>query len=101
VLGQLGYGRVQVVSSNGTLGWPHGEPFDAIVVTAASPEVPKSLIDQLADGGRLVIPVGDRRHQQLVRVRRDGSHIHTEELGPVVFVPLIGEQGWEPDPQAD
>jgi protein-L-isoaspartate(D-aspartate) O-methyltransferase len=101
VLGQLGYDQVRVVSSNGTLGWPHGAPFDAIVVTAASPEVPASLIDQLADGGRLVIPVGDRHHQHLVRVRRQGSRIHTEKLGSVAFVPLIGEQGWEPDSLAE
>lgn len=95
VLGQAGYDQVEVVTSNGTMGWRRGAPFDAIVVTAASPEVPASLIGQLADGGRLVIPVGDRHSQQLVRVRRQGTHTHTENLGAVAFVPLIGEQGWD------
>lgn len=97
VLGQVGYDNVTVAVSNGTMGWPQGAPFDAIVVTAAAPEVPDSLVDQLADGGRLVIPVGDRTSQQLVRVRRRGDEIRTEDLGAVAFVPLIGEQGWDPD----
>ena len=95
VLEQVGYDNVTVVTSNGSVGWPHGAPFDVIVVTAASPEVPESLISQLADGGRLVIPVGDRFSQQLVRVRRQGTTTATEDLGSVAFVPLIGEQGWE------
>jgi protein-L-isoaspartate(D-aspartate) O-methyltransferase len=95
VLQQVGYDNVQVVSSNGTMGWPGGAPFDAIVVTAASPEIPESLVAQLSDGGRLVIPVGDRFSQQLVRVRRQGAATQTENLGAVAFVPLIGEQGWE------
>jgi protein-L-isoaspartate(D-aspartate) O-methyltransferase len=94
-LDDAGYHRVRVLTSNGTMGWPPGAPFDVIVVTAASPQVPDSLVDQLADGGRMVIPVGDRHGQQLVLVRRDGADVVTEELGAVAFVPLIGEQGWE------
>jgi len=97
-LQRAGYDRVRVVTANGTLGWPPGSPFDVIVVTAASPEVPSSLVDQLADGGRLVIPVGDRHSQQLVRVRRHGASTTSENLGGVAFVPLIGEEGWERQP---
>jgi protein-L-isoaspartate(D-aspartate) O-methyltransferase len=108
-MGRLGYGNVQVVHGDGTLGWPERAPYDAIVVAAGGPEVPPALLDQLAPGGRLVIPIGpDPRTQSLVRVRRrpDGGHVR-EELGGVRFVPLIGAQGWNegaggfvPPPQA-
>ena len=70
-------------------------PYDAIVVTAGGPSIPKALRDQLAPGGRLVMPVGRAGEQQLVRVRhrRDGLDV-MDDLGPVAFVPLIGEEGW-------
>lgn len=96
-LDDLGYNNVHVVCGDGTLGWPDQAPYDAIVVTADAPNVPAALIDQLADGGRLIIPVGpDSGDQQLLRVRRLGMEIIEEDLGPVRFVPLIGEQGWKP-----
>lgn len=85
---------------NGTLGWPEHAPYDAIVVAAGGPDIPKALLDQLAVGGRLVIPVGATpREQELVRVRRttDGQYPR-EELGGVRFVPLIGAGGWQDTP---
>lgn len=93
---RLGYHNVQVVSGDGTLGWAPGAPYDAILVSAGGPEVPKSLLDQLAPGGRLVIPVGDdTRSQQLLRIRRtDHNQYKQERLGRVQFVPLIGTHGW-------
>lgn len=93
---RLGYTNVHVIEGDGTLGWPEHAPYDAIVVAAGGPEVPQALLDQLADGGRLVIPIGpDPRTQSLVRVRRrrDGAYVR-EDLGGVRFVPLIGAQGW-------
>ena len=80
---------------DGTLGWPEAAPYDAIVVTAGGPSVPEALRSQLADGGRLIIPIGqDRFNQQLTRVRRDGAGFRIDELGLVRFVPLVGDQGW-------
>lgn len=94
---RLGYDNIQVHVGDGSLGWPELAPYDAIVVTAGAPEVPKPLTEQLAVGGRLVIPVG--RHltfQTLVRVRRAGKDdFRHEELMAVMFVPLIGAAGWE------
>jgi protein-L-isoaspartate(D-aspartate) O-methyltransferase len=95
-LQRLGYGNVQVICADGTLGWPQGAPYDAIAVAAGGPQVPSALLSQLALGGRLVIPVGaDESSQVLLRVTRKGpADFHTEDLTPVRFVPLIGEQGW-------
>ena len=94
-LADTGHGDVVVVEGDGSLGWPEGGPYDAIVVTAAGPTVPRALVDQLADGGRLVIPIGGLHGaQQLVRIRRQGDQAVEEDLGPVAFVPLIGDQGW-------
>ena len=100
LLGYLGYENVRVCTGDGSLGWPEEAPYDAIVVTAASPEVPTPLKEQLADGGRLLVPVGPRWTQHLVRVRRRaGRHgedaFETETLIGVAFVPLIGEHGWQ------
>jgi protein-L-isoaspartate(D-aspartate) O-methyltransferase len=95
-LAELGYRTVRVRCGDGTLGWPDHAPYDVIVVTAGGPRVPPSLLEQLAPGGRLVMPVGDNpRFQRLVRVRRraDGT-LAEEALESVAFVPLIGEQGW-------
>jgi protein-L-isoaspartate(D-aspartate) O-methyltransferase len=94
----LGYTNIQVLHGDGTLGWPEHAPYDVIVVTAGGPQIPKPLLEQLAIGGRLVIPVGEiPRLQRLVRVTRVGKDQFDEEnLGPVQFVPLIGAQGWEP-----
>ena len=94
-LADAGYDRVEVISGDGTLGWPADAPYDGIVVTAGGPDVPAALVDQLADGGRLVMPVGSRRGaQSLVRVTRTGDTTRQEDLGGVRFVPLIGDQGW-------
>ncbi|MBC7251790.1 MAG: protein-L-isoaspartate(D-aspartate) O-methyltransferase [Anaerolineae bacterium] len=97
VLRQLGYTNVHIRVGDGTLGWPEHAPYEAIIVTAASPEVPAPLLDQLADGGRLVAPVGPRWNQTLVRVRREGDRFHRERLTAVAFVPLVGKHGWRED----
>jgi protein-L-isoaspartate(D-aspartate) O-methyltransferase len=99
-LHHLGYDNVHVVHGDGTLGWPEHAPYTAIVVAAGAPSVPDALREQLAVGGRLVIPVGATpRDQQLLRVTRTGEHQYRQEqLGAVRFVPLIGTQGWaEPE----
>ena len=92
----LGYRNIQVRHGDGTLGWPEAAPFDAIIVAAGGPEIPQALRYQLKKGGRLIIPVGDVvHHQRLVKIVRRGEHEFSEqELEPVSFVPLIGEQGW-------
>lgn len=95
-LEMLGYTNVVVHDGDGTLGWPELAPYDAIVVTAGAPELPKPLLEQLAVGGRLVIPVGATSYMQtLLRVRRFGDNdFRREELLGVSFVPLIGDAGW-------
>lgn len=97
-LARLGYHNVHVREGDGTRGWLEEAPFDAIVVTAAGPSVPVSLKKQLKVGGRLVIPVGQESYDQsLLRVIRQSEDQFVEEnLGGVRFVPLIGEEGWEP-----
>ena len=92
----LGYTNIVVHEGDGTLGWPEHAPYDAIVVTAGAPKVPQPLLEQLAIGGRLVIPVGRSYDLQvLVRVRRVAEHDYrNEELCGVRFVPLIGAAGW-------
>jgi protein-L-isoaspartate(D-aspartate) O-methyltransferase len=98
-LRRLGYGNVHVRAGDGTLGWPEAGPFDAILVSAGGPHLPGQLLDQLADGGRLVMPVGrNERSQRLVRVRcKPGRRWSHEDLGAVRFVPLIGVGGWPAD----
>ncbi len=94
-LGDAGYDRVRLVVGDGTHGWPQGAPYDAVIVTAAGPSVPKPLLDQLApDGGKLVMPVGTRVHQELTVVERRGEEFIRSGRDPVVFVPLIGEHGF-------
>ena len=95
-LEKLGCDNVEVRCGDGTLGWPEHAPYDAIVVTAAGPDAPRSLIEQLAPGGRLVIPTGTTlAGQKLLRLTRvDRENVEIEELGAVRFVPLIGEEGW-------
>ena len=94
-LAAVGIDRVRVEVGDGSLGWPAEAPYDAIIVTAASPEVPPPLEAQLAEGGRLVVPAGQRYTQSLVRVRRVGGRLKRETTIGVAFVPLIGEHGWQ------
>lgn len=101
-LRRLGYHNVTVHHGNGTLGWPAHAPYDGIVVTAGGPTIPPTLQEQLALGGRLVMPVGAEPTQQtLVRLTRvSATAFQQEELGDVCFVPLIGAQGWTDDTAA-
>ena len=94
VIQRLGIFNVNVVMGDGTLGYTPDAPYDGIIITAASPDIPPPLIDQLADTGRLVAPVGSRDLQQLVRIRKQGGRISRETFGGVVFVPLLGCHGW-------
>lgn len=98
-LKQAGYDDVTVICGDGTLGHEEAAPYDGIVVTAGGPSVPETLKHQLKVGGRLVIPVGLSPHtQRLLRITRTGEDDFSEEdLGGVMFVPLIGEEGWEDD----
>lgn len=93
----LGYTNIEARTGDGTLGWPEEAPFDAILVAAGGPNVPQSLRDQLAVGGRLIMPVGEGQWgQRLVKVRRlSDTACEQTELEPVAFVPLIGAQGWK------
>jgi protein-L-isoaspartate(D-aspartate) O-methyltransferase len=94
-LESLGISNVRVVVTDGTEGYPEKAPYNAILVTASTPEVPRPLMDQLADGGRLVAPVGSRDLQELVRLVRKGGDFIRESYGGVVFVPLLGKYGWK------
>jgi protein-L-isoaspartate(D-aspartate) O-methyltransferase len=92
-----GLDNVHVIEGDGTRGWPAEAPFDAIVVTAAAPAVPSALLDQLADGGRLVVPVADRRGGEMLRcITRHGGDLDETDVFPVRFVPLVSD----PDPPA-
>jgi protein-L-isoaspartate(D-aspartate) O-methyltransferase len=94
LLDQLGYHNVVLRHGDGTLGWSDHAPYDAIVVTAGAPHLPRALRDQLAIGGRLVIPVGERHRQDLLRITRCEGEDKRELLGACVFVDLIGDDGW-------
>lgn len=91
---ELGYHNIVSKLSDGTLGWKDKSPFDAILVTAGAPEIPYPLINQLAVGGRMVIPVGDRHSQELIKIYRDERGIRQTSLGGCRFVKLVGEYGW-------
>ncbi len=94
LLSQLGYDNILFKAFDGTLGWKEYAPFDAIMVTAGAPSLPTPLIDQLADDGRMIIPVGDRYSQELIKVIRKGKSLEQESLGGCRFVNLIGVHGW-------
>lgn len=93
-LQMLGYTNITYICGDGSVGWAGGAPYDAILVTAGSPQVPPDLLRQLSDGGRLVCPVGGRRHQQLELVIKQGSAFNTTLHTDCVFVPLTGKEGW-------
>ena len=94
-LARLGFDNVHVHHGDGTLGWPAAAPFEAIAVAAGAPRPPLPLMQQLAIGGRMVIPHGDASSQRLVRItRKDEQHYIEENLGDVRFVPLVGAEGW-------
>jgi protein-L-isoaspartate(D-aspartate) O-methyltransferase len=101
-LARLGYLHVRVEVGDGSLGWPASAPYDAILVTAAAPAVPPPLPEQLAEGGRLVIPVGSAEQQELLRIVKRGGTTSQQSLYACRFVPLLGRHGWreytrEPD----
>ena len=95
VLMDLELSNVEVVVCDGSMGLPAHAPYDAIIVTAAAPRVPEPLKDQLAPGGRLVLPVGGRDGQMLERWRQTPKRFERENIAPVAFVPLVGDHGWE------
>ncbi len=95
IISGLGLSHVNIRIGDGTLGWPECAPYDAIMVTAAAPDTPKALLQQLTEGGRLVIPVGSLGTQFLERWIRCGDDYERERIIPVAFVPLIGAQGWD------
>jgi protein-L-isoaspartate(D-aspartate) O-methyltransferase len=94
VLAELGYHNVEVHVVGDTLGWPDEAPYEGIVVTAAAPDVPAALVEQLAREGRLVIPVGAHDVQELLVVANSPGGLNTKRLGPCRFVPLLGAGGW-------
>jgi protein-L-isoaspartate(D-aspartate) O-methyltransferase len=96
ILAELGYENVDVRQGDGSLGVPERAPFDAISVTAAAPAAPPTLVSQLADGGRLVIPLGDGGHDVLTRLRKRGTRTEGEPLVDCRFVPLVGQEGYAP-----
>ncbi|MEO8561462.1 MAG: protein-L-isoaspartate(D-aspartate) O-methyltransferase [bacterium] len=94
-IGRAGAKNVSMLLGDGTVGWREYAPYDAILVSAGGPSIPKPLIEQLADGGRMLIPVGGRDEQTLKMVIKRGEQITTSDVAPVRFVPLLGTHGWE------
>jgi protein-L-isoaspartate(D-aspartate) O-methyltransferase len=95
LLDKLHYHNIVMRCADGTAGWKDESPFDAIIVTAGAPDVPEKLLNQLAEGGRMVVPVGNQHSQDLIKVLKDKKGIHKSNLGGCRFVKLIGEQGWK------
>ena len=95
LLHELGYTNILFKAFDGTLGWKEYEPYDTIMVTAGAPKIPKPLLDQLADGGRMVIPIGDRFSQKLIKIIKKENSYKEENLGGCRFVDLIGIHGWK------
>jgi protein-L-isoaspartate(D-aspartate) O-methyltransferase len=94
-LREMGYENVVFKIGDGTLGWIQHGPFDRIIVTAGAPVVPPTLAKQLADDGIMIIPTGNREHQELEIYRKTAQGIQKENAGRVVFVPLVGNEGWK------
>jgi protein-L-isoaspartate(D-aspartate) O-methyltransferase len=95
LLGRLGYTNILFKAYDGTLGWKEKQPFDAIIVTAGAPRVPDPLLDQLVVGGRMLIPIGDKYSQELIKVTKRKKGYRKENLGGCRFVDLIGVYGWQ------
>jgi protein-L-isoaspartate(D-aspartate) O-methyltransferase len=95
LLPTLGYKTAFLLYGDGTKGLPSKAPFDKIIVTAGAPVIPKALTDQLAEGGILIIPVGGREFQQMVRIKKTNGNLQEERLANFAFVPLLGESGWD------
>ncbi len=95
VLDRLGYKNVAIKVYDGTYGWKEMAPFDAVIVTAGSPDIPAPLVEQLAEGGRMVVPVGERYSQVLLKITKKAGAAVTQNSIPCVFVPLIGNHGWK------
>jgi protein-L-isoaspartate(D-aspartate) O-methyltransferase len=96
ILRQLDVRNVSMLLGDGTIGWREYAPYDAILVSAGAPEVPAPLVEQLADGGTLLIPLGTKDEQVLVSVERRGTEVVRRDIVPVRFVPLLGTHGWQP-----
>jgi protein-L-isoaspartate(D-aspartate) O-methyltransferase len=94
---KLGYHNIVTRYSDGTTGWKDESPFDGIIVTAGAPEIPAALVNDLAIGGRMVIPVGNQHTQDLIKLVRDQNGVHQTNLGGCRFVKLVGEFGWRPN----
>ena len=90
----LSYTNINSKTGDGTLGWPEEAPFDRIITTAAAPRVPEPLVEQLADNGIMIVPIGNRYSQQLLKIKKIGDNLTTEYHTPCVFVPLIGKHAW-------
>lgn len=97
VLRGLGYDNIHFLAGDGTLGWPEESPYDRIIITAAAPDIPEPLIQQLSEGGILLAPVGDRYSQQLIKAAKRKGQLIKEYHTPCVFVPLVGRHGWKGD----
>ena len=95
LLAQLGYRNIQCKAFDGTLGWREFGPYNAIMVTAGAPKIPDPLLDQLADGGRIIIPVGNKFSQELILIRREKGKYREKNLGGCRFVDLVGVHGWK------
>jgi len=94
LLAELGCENATIHVGDGSRGWPAAAPFDRIIVTASAPRAPGPLLEQLGEGGRMVIPIGEPNNQHLVAIDRDEAGFHESRFGPVRFVPLIGSEGW-------
>ena len=94
ILNELGYKNIKIKAGDGTLGWEEAAPFDRIIITAASPKVPLPLIEQLADSGKLILPLGESFSQVLTLVEKKGGKLKSIDICGCVFVPLVGKHGW-------
>ena len=94
LLAELNYLNVIFRAFDGTIGWKEYEPYNAIMVTAGAARIPQPLLEQLADGGRMIIPIGDKTNQKLIKITRDKDHYDKKSLGGCRFVDLIGTHGW-------